>query len=142
MSRLAEYGIADLTAGEIALIKRGGYQTLNEVANCIASIRQLPSYDPSLLIFKKSDKDKTKTGLSLAREKLENQKDWDPERLQQVLQSIPTEHSLTNGDVFWPIRVALSGAEKSPSPAELLFALGKNESLARINQAVASIEKL
>lgn len=43
------------------------------------------------------------------------------------------------GSVLWPFRVALSGREKSPDPFELASILGKQETIARINEA---IEKL
>ena len=49
---------------------------------------------------------------------------------------VVTENKLTNGDVFWPVRVALSGEEKSPSPVELAIALGKEEALKRIDEAI------
>ena len=44
-----------------------------------------------------------------------------------------------NGNVLWPLRVALSGAEKSASPYELLWALGKEESVARIDAAITKL---
>ncbi|HEY0220816.1 MAG TPA: hypothetical protein VGC58_01185 [Candidatus Paceibacterota bacterium] len=40
------------------------------------------------------------------------------------------------GDVLWPLRVALSGKEKSPDPFTLLYILGKEESIKRINKAL------
>lgn len=38
-----------------------------------------------------------------------------------------------NGQVLWPLRIALSGEEFSPGAFELLFILGKDESLRRID---------
>ncbi len=38
--------------------------------------------------------------------------------------------------VLWPLRVALSGKDKSPDPFTLLYILGKEESIKRINDAV------
>lgn len=46
-----------------------------------------------------------------------------------------------NGDTLWPLRVALSGAEKSPSPFELIAAYGQKRSLARIDEALAFLLK-
>ncbi len=43
------------------------------------------------------------------------------------------------GPVFWPLRAALSGKEKSPDPVALVLALGKEESVRRIEHAIASI---
>ena len=48
-------------------------------------------------------------------------------------------NGLQNGNVLWPLRVALSGAEKSASPYELLWALGKEESVARIDAAITKL---
>lgn len=47
------------------------------------------------------------------------------------------EHGWGNGEVLWPLRVSLSGAKQSPSPFELLYLLGKTESLRRIDEALA-----
>ena len=43
------------------------------------------------------------------------------------------------GSVLWPLRVALSGAKKSPDPFVLVAILGKAEACARIAHA---LEKL
>jgi len=40
------------------------------------------------------------------------------------------------GQVLWPTRVALSGREKSPDPFTLISLLGKEESIARIKNAI------
>jgi nondiscriminating glutamyl-tRNA synthetase len=47
-----------------------------------------------------------------------------------------------NGDTLWPLRVALSGQEKSPGPFELLETYGKERSLRRIRDAIAFLEGL
>jgi glutamyl-tRNA synthetase len=41
------------------------------------------------------------------------------------------------GAVLWPLRYALSGAEKSPDPFTLISILGKDESISRIKAAIA-----
>ena len=41
-----------------------------------------------------------------------------------------------NGDVLWPMRVALSGREKSPGPFEIASILGKDTSVKRIKRAI------
>jgi glutamyl-tRNA synthetase len=43
---------------------------------------------------------------------------------------------LQNGNVLWPLRVALSGAEKSASPFECLWVLGQQAALDRIDKAI------
>ena len=100
-----------------------------------------PKYNPALLIFKKSTEEATLKGLEATLSYFTVAKWPDSiEGLNKVLADIVTENKLTNGDLFWPIRVALSGLEKSPSPAELMWALGKEESLVRINSASALLK--
>lgn len=45
------------------------------------------------------------------------------------------------GDVLWPLRVALSGMESSPGPTELLYVLGREESLKRIANALNKLSE-
>ena len=40
------------------------------------------------------------------------------------------------GEVLWPLRVALSGKEKSPSPFDIIAILGRDESINRIKFAI------
>ncbi len=43
------------------------------------------------------------------------------------------------GDVLWPLRYALTGAEASPDPLTLLDILGKEKALARIERAILNL---
>lgn len=40
------------------------------------------------------------------------------------------------GDFLWPLRVALTGAERSPSPMDVAWVLGKSETLLRLETAL------
>ena len=96
-------------------------------------------FKKELLIFGKSNLENTQKGLTAARDVLEelSEKDYeDVEKLNQVIVSVVESAGLSNGDVFWPIRAALSGKEASPSPVELLWVFGKEESLKRIDRAL------
>jgi len=98
---------------------------------------KMPSKE--LLIFKKSDWVKTKKGLEQTIKILQETPTiaWTSiNSLNNTLNDVVEDNNLTNGDVFWPVRVVLSGVEQSPSPAELLNILGKTESLDRIRKAV------
>lgn len=133
---LREFSIAKLSNGELEILGRGGFITLLEMADYIKKLRIEPVYDNAILIFKKSSLEATKIGLGSAFEKLEKLADWTADATEEAIKQAVTENQLSNGDVFWPVRVALSGEEKSPSPTELLVALGKDESLRRINRAI------
>lgn len=98
-----------------------------------------PKINEKELIFKKSTKESTRKGLETSFETLSKISDWGNlkvEDFNNVLSKIVGDNNLSNGDVFWPVRYALSGLEKSPSPGELLWVLGKEESLKRIKTAI------
>lgn len=99
------------------------------------------NYDTKLLIYKKSTPQLTIKGLKIALKVLEaiDEKSWTLAKLQQILDKTVAAESILPGDMFWPIRVALSGLSGSPSPVELLEVLGKSESIKRIK---TSLKKL
>jgi glutamyl/glutaminyl-tRNA synthetase len=55
---------------------------------------------------------------------------WNYEGIKALLAPYATE--VGNGNVLWPLRVALSGRDKSPDPFELAAILGKETTLRRI----------
>lgn len=138
---LDDFGLDDISDGELNLIGRGGYKTLKEAAEYILNLRQEPKYDASLLIFKRSDKKSSLLALREVLDKIEKSEVFDADQAQKILEYVVIEQGLGNGDVFWPVRVALSGSEKSPSPVELMTALGKEESVNRIKLALKSLDK-
>ncbi len=60
--------------------------------------------------------------------------DFTDEKLKGIL--MPRAEEMGKGSVLWPMRVALSGKDKSPDPFTLLAILGKTESLNRIKTAI------
>lgn len=103
--------------------------------------RELPAYPAEQLVFRKSTSEATQQGLAAALHVLEQFEDWDDEQLvAEALQRVVSEQGLTNGDVFWPVRVALTGQEKSPSPAECLWVLGRDESLRRLQLGLEKLQ--
>ncbi len=51
----------------------------------------------------------------------------------------PYAEEVGKGEVLWPLRVALSGKERSPDPFTLAFILGREETIARLTAACAKI---
>ncbi|MBI4032826.1 glutamate--tRNA ligase [Candidatus Berkelbacteria bacterium] len=128
---------------KLATIVQGRLGKLSDFASLTHYFCELPVYDPALLVFKKSSPATTKLGLQAAVEQLERagEETWQSEEtLAQLLERVVEVSGLTNGDVFWPVRVALTGQERSPSPAECLWVLGKEESLKRLGQALEHLK--
>ncbi|MDP1884412.1 MAG: glutamate--tRNA ligase [Candidatus Moranbacteria bacterium] len=62
--------------------------------------------------------------------------DWQVKNIEEKLFAAAGDKK---GDLLWPLRVALSGAQKSPSPMELAWVLGKEESLLRLKNALGKL---
>ncbi len=63
-----------------------------------------------------------------------NEKDFTLENIKEKIMKLADEKG--KGNVLWPLRVTLSGKEKSPDPFTLVSVLGKKESLERITSAI------
>src|SRR5881398_131553 len=63
--------------------------------------------------------------------------DWTPEQLEQRLRALAAERDVAAGKIFQPIRIALTGGTVSEPVNELLFVVGKDEALKRLQDAAA-----
>lgn len=126
---------------DIVKIFSSRLNNISELKQLSEFIFELPNYDKNLLIFKKSNKDLTIKGLETGLKILSSVEEskWNQENLNNILNNGLKQVNLAPGDLFWPIRVALSGLEKSPSPTEILWLLSKKESLNRLNIAINKI---
>lgn len=77
--------------------------------------------------------------LSLVKEKLSALADWTAENIQAQVQATADELELGMGKVGMPLRVAVSGSGQSPSIDMTLALLGRERSLARIDQALGFV---
>jgi nondiscriminating glutamyl-tRNA synthetase len=109
---------------------------LSELKSLVDFYFQLPDYGIELLRWKDSSIKDVAENLRKGSELIKNvsQKDFKRESLEnKFLNSILDE---SRGEVLWPLRVALSGRKASPSPFEIMEALGKEESQRRIDLAI------
>ncbi len=97
-----------------------------------------PNYEPGLL-FPKDEKDKTELNkhLSWILDKLAHSEFNSADDIKNIVFDYATANG--RGKVLWPLRVALSGREKSIDPFTLIYLLGKDDSLKRINNAIAKL---
>jgi len=91
--------------------------------------------------WKNSSDEDTKKYLEKARRVLESisEKKWTKENLERVLLKYAGEN---RGDLLFPLRAALTGQKKSPSPFEVAWVLGKEETIRRISSAIKLFSKL
>ncbi len=88
-----------------------------------------------LLTWKESTDDQTSDALKRAREVLAeiNQDNWTRENLASTLMDAAGDD---RGSFLWPLRAALTGEKRSPSPMDCAWVLGKQESLSRLKNAI------
>jgi glutamyl-tRNA synthetase len=103
---------------------------------------ELPAYEAALYEHKKSKCDRPGSLLVLkeALPALETLPAWTADVLRDALTALAVRLGVKNGQVFWPVRTAVSGKPSTPGGgAELCALLGREETLRRIR---AGIEKL
>lgn len=100
---------------------------------------KLPEYSVELLSWKEMGNDKVKFIIDFLYKLLSSlgEADFSKENLEKVL--MPEADKMGRGEVFWPLRVALSGLKNSANPIEILEILGKSESLKRLAIALKKI---
>src|SRR5881398_3369499 len=65
------------------------------------------------------------------------QTDWTPEALEKTLRALADEKAVAAGKIFQPIRIALTGGTVSEPVNELLYVVGKEAALKRLQDAAA-----
>lgn len=93
-----------------------------------------------MLIWKKDTDFKIpKSNLEICQTEIEKISDPDFTEAALKITLMPLAEKLGKGSVLWPLRVALSGKDKSPDPFTLLYILGRNESIKRIQKAIDTL---
>ncbi|OGG53454.1 glutamate--tRNA ligase [Candidatus Kaiserbacteria bacterium RIFCSPHIGHO2_02_FULL_55_25] len=138
--RYQEFAGTDLGELPVALIKERA-RTFGEAAELIKNgefqfMSQDISYEPALLIKgAKTDAPAAKQHLTAVAKLLEglSGEQFTSEEIKNVIFPYATEEG--RGAVLWPLRVALSGREKSPDPFVIASLIGKERTLQRITKA-------
>ncbi len=113
-------------------------ETLADILSQIGFLEQVEDYSNDLYINKKmkTDEEISKQALGYAAAALEQTEEWNNDNLFAVLKHVAEEKGLKNGQIMYPVRIALSGKETTPGGAtELAVILGKTETLKRLHQA-------
>ncbi len=110
-------------------------EVLSDIPGNIDFIDKLPECDTSLFINKKmkTDLHNSKIALEEAVKVLDGLEIWNEQSIHDVLFALIENMGVKNGQILWPLRIAISGKQATPGGAiELLNLLGKTESLSRL----------
>ncbi len=130
---------------KIAGMVKTRIEVFPDIRELIDFFEAVPEYDISMYTHKKMKTSK-ESSLSVLKEVLpllEAQEDYSNDALYALLSAYVAEKGYKNGYVMWPVRTAASGKQMTPCGAtEILEILGKEESVARIRNAVKKLESV
>ena len=113
---------------KIIKLEQERIKKIPEIGDMVEFFFKEPKYKPNLLKWRDMKKKEIKESLNKLEKILSKSKIGDAER-----RLLKTED---RGKLLWPLRVALTGREKSPPPFEIAEILGKKEVLKRIKKAI------
>ena len=123
----------------LARVLQPRLEVFSDIPSQIGFINNVAEFDTALYINKKMKTDQAvaKQALTFALEKLKTVEDWSNDNLFAELKALAEEKGLKNGQIMYPVRIALSGRETTPGGAtEIAVIIGKNETLRRIENAL------
>jgi len=115
---------------------------LSDIPQMIAFLKTLPPFDAELFTNKRNKVTPEKSAeiLEPAIKTLQTVTDWTLDTLNDTIGKLVDESGLKIGTLMWPLRIALSMQKVTPGGVtEIMYLLGKETSLARLNGA---LEKL
>ena len=121
---------------EVANLLRDRASTLVEMAASARYFYEAPtSYDEKAA--KKQFKAPTADVLKAVVKGFEALQDWQPDNIQELLDQTVSDLEIGFGKLGQPLRLAVTGGTASPSLADTLALIGKDEVVARVEKAVA-----
>ena len=133
----------DLDFHKIAAMVKTRIEVFPDIKDHVDFFEKVPEYETSMYVHKKmkTNEETSLQVLSEVQPLLEAQEDFSNDALFAMLSAYAKEHGYKVGYVMWPIRTALSGKQMTPAGAtEILEVLGKEESLVRIQAAIAKLK--
>jgi glutamyl-tRNA synthetase len=130
--------MARLRRGMTGLTLRA--RTLEDLAEgaCLyARARPLPISDKAAAILSGPGRER----LGAVRQRLTEASEWSAAALESLVRELAASEGLKLGDVAQPIRAALSGSTVSPPVFEVMAVLGREETLARIDDACCGLPR-
>ena len=127
---------------ELSRVLQQRVEVLGDIPAQIAFLENVPEYSNELYVNKKmkTDAEIAKNSLIETRKVLAEVSDWSNDNLFATLKALAEKLGLKNGQILYPVRIAVSGLETTPGGAtELSVVLGKEETLRRIDEAIKKL---
>ncbi len=128
----------------IAAIIQPRANTLEDIPPMLGFFDTFPAYDNSLYNNKKmkTNPEVALEALKPAYDLLSNHEDWSQDALHTALMELPKQLGKKNGQVLFPLRLAITGMQSTPGGAiEIAAILGKEETLRRLKLSIEQLEQ-
>ena len=119
-------------------------EVFNQLPEMVGFLAELPEFSAELYVNKKqkSTLESSVRALELVRPVLESISDWTEAELHDRVMAVIPDSGMKNGQVLWPLRIAISGRMSTPGGAfEIAYLLGKDETLRRVALAQESLSQ-
>ena len=129
---------------KIAAMVKTRIEVFPDIAPQIDFFEELPEYDPELYVHKKmkTTPEVALNSLKEAKRVLGELSEWNHDSIYNCLMALVSELGVKNGQVLFPVRVALSNKAFTPGGAiEIADILGKEETLNRITKAIEDLSE-
>ena len=129
---------------EIAKILQTRVSVLNEIPEMIDFFDNYPDYSNELYINKKmkTNEEISLNSLIAARKELAGLTEWCETSIHDTLMNLVQTLGIKNGQLLFPVRIAVSGKQMTPGGAiEIAEIIGKEETLRRIDASIAQLQK-
>lgn len=140
---LKEAGLTSetLPIDKIVKLEQERMKKLSDLPQAVEFFFKLSDYAGGMLVWRKSDQATTVERLERLRLFYDTwQGVWSKEAIEKKTMELIKKENLDNGTTLWPMRVALSGLEKSPGPFDLADILGQEETLNSLKSALEKIK--
>lgn len=119
-------------------------EVLGKIPEKVDFLEEFGEYDTTMFVHKKMKitKEIALSNLKTVKEELKNFEDWTDEALKGRLSGLAEELACKSGQIFLPLRLALTGVASTPGGAtEMAELLGKKESMRRLDFSIELLEK-
>ncbi|MCL1963929.1 MAG: glutamate--tRNA ligase [Firmicutes bacterium] len=142
MPWFGQAGVLAADTRRLAELTQGRTEVFGRIPDMVDFLAAMPDFDPELYSNKKmkTDPAAAKHALALVRPVLAAVDDWREAPLHDALMAAIANSGMKNGQVLWPLRIAISGRLATPGGAiEIAYLLGKAETLRRVDAAAAKL---
>jgi len=119
-------------------------EVFNQLPEMVDFLKEMPAFDNELYTHKKmkTNPEVALDALTRIRPIIDGVTEWTEEKLHDAVMEAITEFGMKNGQMLWPLRIAISGKMSTPGGAfEIAYLLGKEETMKRLDASIAQLQK-